>query len=63
SVTVAQFLFTYAPPLHGVFGTEPVALKDGLLIVALGAVFFAILELEKQMRLLVRPHTVSVRSA
>ena len=38
----------------GVFGTETVPLSDGLLIVAIGAVFFALIETEKQMRLAFR---------
>lgn len=50
-VTGAQFAVTYLPPLQAVFGTGPVALADGLLIVAAGAAFFAILEIEKQIRL------------
>lgn len=40
-----------APELQAVLGTEPVPLADGLLIVAIGAVFFAIIETEKQIRL------------
>jgi hypothetical protein len=37
-----------------VFGTKPVPFFDGLLIVAVGAVFFALVEMEKQMRLAIR---------
>ena len=51
AVTVAQFAITYIPVLQQVFGTRPVPLSDGLLIVAIGAVFFALIEVEKQMRL------------
>lgn len=50
-VTVAQFAITYLPPLQAVFGTEAVPIRDGLLIVAIGAVFFALIETEKQVRL------------
>ncbi|SSC70022.1 unnamed protein product [Ciceribacter sp. T2.26MG-112.2] len=32
-------------------GTRPVPLWDGLLIVAVGATFFAVIEIEKQIRL------------
>jgi magnesium-transporting ATPase (P-type) len=53
-VTVAQFAITYLPPLQRVFATEAVAFVDGLLIVAAGVVLFAILEIEKQLRLLLR---------
>jgi calcium-translocating P-type ATPase len=51
AITAAQFAVTYLPPLQAVLGTEPVPLADGLLIVAIGAAFFAIIEIEKQIRL------------
>jgi magnesium-transporting ATPase (P-type) len=54
AVTAAQFAITYVPPLQAVFGTQGVSLGDGLLIVALGAVFFALIETEKQIRLALR---------
>ena len=54
-VTVAQFAITFLPPMQAIFGTQPVPLFDGLLIVAIGAVFFALIETEKQMRLAFRP--------
>ncbi|WP_054007437.1 HAD-IC family P-type ATPase [Cypionkella psychrotolerans] len=50
-ITAAQFAITYLPPLQPVLGTQPVPPLDGILIVAIGAVFFAILEIEKQIRL------------
>ena len=50
-ITAAQFAVTYLPPLRAVLATEPVSLADGLLIVAVGGAFFAVLELEKQIRL------------
>jgi len=50
-ITAAQFAVTYAPPLQAVLGTEAVPFTDGLLIVAIGAAFFAIIEIEKQIRL------------
>jgi len=53
-VTAAQFAITYLPPLQGIFATEPVAFLDGLLIVAVGIVLFAIIEIEKQLRLPLR---------
>jgi calcium-translocating P-type ATPase len=49
-ITAAQFAVTYLPPLQAVLGTRPVPLMDGLLIVAIGAAFFALLEIEKQIR-------------
>ncbi len=50
-ITVAQFAVTYLPPLQALLGTEPVPPADGLLILAVGAAFFAIIEIEKQIRL------------
>jgi magnesium-transporting ATPase (P-type) len=58
AVTMAQFAITYAPPLQAVFGTQAVPLRDGLLVVAVGVVFFALIETEKQMRLAFRPRQV-----
>ena len=54
SVTGAQFAITYLPFMQAIFGTRPVPLADGLLILAAGAVGFALLETEKQMRLAFR---------
>lgn len=54
SVTVAQFAITYLPFMQRLFGTESVPLMDGLVIVGLGWVFFALVEIEKQMRLALR---------
>ncbi|MCC7273119.1 MAG: cation-transporting P-type ATPase [Alphaproteobacteria bacterium] len=51
AITAAQFAVTYLPPLQAILGTEPVPLADGLLIVAIGVAFFAIIEIEKQIRL------------
>ncbi len=51
TVAAAQFAVTYLPPLQAVLGTRPVPLMDGILIVAIGAAFFAIIEIEKQIRL------------
>lgn len=50
AVVLAQFAITYLAPLQQVFGTHAVPLLDGMLIVAVGAVFFAVIESEKQLR-------------
>ncbi|WP_149587920.1 HAD-IC family P-type ATPase [Tabrizicola flagellatus] len=50
-VTLAQVAVTYLPPLQAVLGTEAVPFRDGILIVAVGVVFFALTEIEKQVRL------------
>jgi magnesium-transporting ATPase (P-type) len=54
AVTAAQFAVTYAPPLQEVFGTRAVPLWDGIIIVGVGAAFFAVIETEKQIRLALR---------
>lgn len=59
SVTAAQFAVTYASPMQAVFATQAVPLVDGLLIVAIGAVFFVLIEIEKQMRLTFRAPQVA----
>lgn len=51
AVTAGQFAITYVPWLQHVFKTESINFVDGLLIIAIGAVMFAIIELEKQIRL------------
>lgn len=50
-ITVAQFAITYFPPLQTIFVTENIPFGDGVLIVATGALFFAVIEIEKQLRL------------
>ncbi|MGF6861693.1 magnesium-transporting ATPase (P-type) [Rhodobacteraceae bacterium MBR-64] len=57
AVTASQFAITYLPPLQAVFGTHAVPLFDGILIVAIGVAFFALIETEKQMRLAFLPRT------
>ena len=53
-ITAAQFAVTYLPPAQAVLGTRALDLRDGALIVAVGALFFAVIELEKQLRLALR---------
>ena len=55
-ITIAQFAVTYLPPVQSVLGTQAVPLFDGMLIVAVGACFFAVIESEKQIRLGLREH-------
>lgn len=54
AITAAQFAITYLPPFQAILGTVAVPLGDGILIVAIGASFFAIVEIEKQIRLALR---------
>ncbi len=51
TVTAAQFAITYLPSLQTIFKTESIPVADGILIFAIGAVFFALVETEKQLRL------------
>lgn len=55
TVTLAQFAMTYLPVLQTVFDTRPVSLVDGALIVLVGALLLALLEVEKQLRLRFQP--------
>jgi len=50
-ITGAQFAVTYVPQLQAVLGTHAVPVTDGLLIFGIGVAFFAIIEIEKQIRL------------
>ena len=50
-ITGAQFAVTYLAPLQLLLGTQPVALADGFMIVAIGALFLFVIEIEKQIRL------------
>ncbi|WP_253732789.1 cation-transporting P-type ATPase [Thioclava sp. JE_KL1] len=54
TVIAAQFAITYVPPLQKVFGTQAVPFPEGVLIILIGIVFFALIEIEKQMRLALR---------
>jgi magnesium-transporting ATPase (P-type) len=54
TVTATQFAVTYLPPFQTILGTEPVPFAEGVLIIAIGVAFFAIIEIEKQIRLVLR---------
>lgn len=51
-IMVAQLAITYVPTLQAVFGTASVPLVDGLLVIGIGVTLFAVIETEKQLRLL-----------
>jgi magnesium-transporting ATPase (P-type) len=53
-ITLAQFAITYLPPLQAIFATESIPFWDGVLVIAIGAALFAIIETEKQIRLRLR---------
>jgi len=46
----AQFAVTYLPPLQAIFGTASVPMREGLVILSLGAIVLLLLETEKQLR-------------
>jgi magnesium-transporting ATPase (P-type) len=48
-VVVAQFAFTFLPPLQAVFATTPVTLVDGATVVLVGIMLLVIVELEKRI--------------
>jgi magnesium-transporting ATPase (P-type) len=50
AVVALQLAFTYAPFMQALFGTRPIGLAHGFLIVAVGAALFTVLELEKHAR-------------
>lgn len=58
-VTAAQFAITYLPSLQNIFQTRPVSYLDGALIVGIGMVLFVIVEIEKQLRIRLRPTFLS----
>ncbi len=47
TLTLAQFAFTYLPPMQQLFETRSIAFTDGLMIVAAGVSVMVILEVEK----------------
>jgi calcium-translocating P-type ATPase len=51
AVILAQCAVTYLAPLQVILGTEAVPLRDGALIIGIGVAFFALIEIEKQIRL------------
>lgn len=51
AVTVAlQMVFTYAPPMHGIFASRPVGITDGVAIVGVGVLLLILVEIEKRLR-------------
>ncbi|MBT0671525.1 HAD-IC family P-type ATPase [Novosphingobium profundi] len=48
-VTLAQFAFTYLPAFQTIFDTRPLSLFEGLILVAIGAAIFILLEAEKAL--------------
>lgn len=49
AVVLAQFAFTYLPPMQALFGTRAISLLDGAAIIATGVILLLILEGEKRL--------------
>jgi magnesium-transporting ATPase (P-type) len=49
AVIVAQLAFTYAPLMHELFGTRPVQIADGVVIIAAGILLMLVLEAENTL--------------
>lgn len=49
TVVAAQFAFTYLPPMHAIFGSRPVSVSDGVLIVFVGVALLFVMEIEKRI--------------
>lgn len=54
AILLAQIAVTYLPLAQRMLGTAPVPFGDAVLIGAVGAVFFVVIEIEKQLRLSLR---------
>lgn len=50
-VTLGQLAITYLPAAQGIFGTQAVGWRDWLLVIVVGGAVFAVVEIEKQVRL------------
>ncbi len=61
AIVILQFAFTYLPIMNTLFGTRPVAISDGAIIIATGVMLLAILELEKRMRRRLWPDVPAAR--
>lgn len=48
-VVAGQFAFTYLPAMNAIFDSRPLALLDGAIIVAIGALSLVVLEIEKYL--------------
>lgn len=53
-VIAAQMAFTYVPALQAIFGSRPLDLAEGSLVIAVGIIVLFIVEIEKRMRAAVK---------
>jgi magnesium-transporting ATPase (P-type) len=61
-VVAMQFAFTYVPVMQRIFGTAPIGLVDGLLIVGVGVVLLLLVEIEKRIVNLIFARRAKTRS-
>ncbi len=52
SMVLLQLAFTYVPMFQSLFETRPIAIDDGMAVIACGVALLLILELEKRLRLI-----------
>jgi magnesium-transporting ATPase (P-type) len=62
-IIVLQLIFTYLPVMQRLFQTRSIAFSDGLIIIGIGIMLLAILEVEKRLRLALFPEARSEPSA
>nr|WP_157092267.1 cation-transporting P-type ATPase [Thioalkalivibrio nitratireducens] len=60
-VSTLQLIFTYAPFMQFFFDSRPMALREGLIILGVGVLVFAVLELEKSVRNRLTAHRARAR--
>jgi magnesium-transporting ATPase (P-type) len=48
-VVLAQFAFTYLPPMQAVFGTRDLSIGDGVAIIGVGVALLVLVEIEKRL--------------
>lgn len=53
-ITSAQLIITYLPIAQKIFATESIPFLDGMLIVSVGVMLFAVIEVEKHIRLCIK---------
>ncbi|MGX1308082.1 magnesium-transporting ATPase (P-type) [Amorphus suaedae] len=49
TVVIAQLAFTYLPLFHPVFGSRPLSLTDGTVVIAVGVALLLVVEIEKRI--------------
>lgn len=48
-IVLAQFAFTYLPPMQAVFGTRDLSIGDGVAIIGVGVALLVVVEIEKRL--------------